>query len=82
MEDLFVQWKNYHELSIMEMRRTGDFCDVTLMCKYGDVQAHQMVLFTGSEVFSRMLREGLKETEDSVTFSALGGGRSDVALLR
>ena len=59
MEDVFVQWKNYHEqfrFSIMEMRRTGDFCDVTLMCEDGEVQAHQMVLITGSEVFSRMLK--------------------------
>ena len=59
MDKVFVEWKNYHQqfkFSLLEMRRTGDFCDVTLVCEDGEVQAHQLVLSTGSEVFSRMLK--------------------------
>ena len=59
MEKVFVQWKNYQEcfrFSLMEMRRTGDFCDVTLVCEDGDVRAHRLVLSTGSSVFSKMLK--------------------------
>ena len=59
MEKISVQWKNYWETfrnSLMEMRKTGDFCDVTLVCEDGDVHAHGFVLSTGSNVFSKMLK--------------------------
>ena len=59
MEKIIVQWENYWETfsnSLVEMRKTGDFCDVTLVCEDGDVRAHGFVLSTGSNVFSKMLK--------------------------
>ena len=70
MEKISVQWKNYWETfrnSLMEMRKTGDFCDVTLVCEDGDVRAHGFVLSTGSNVFSKMLKSTSKSQSNHNT---------------
>ena len=76
MENIFVEWKNHHEefrYSLMERRRSGDFCDVTLMCEDGDILAHQIVLSAGSSVFNRMLNAAIftKKVEQKVQLKGI-----------
>ena len=55
-----MQWTNYQEQlrnSLSEMRRTGDFSDITLIYEDGEVWAHKLVLSTGSTVFNKMLKK-------------------------
>ena len=60
MTQIFVDWKNYSNqfrYSIMEMKQTGDFSDVTLVCEDGEIQAHRLVLSTGSRLLCKMLKD-------------------------
>ena len=60
MQAITMQWTNYQEQlrnSLSEMRRTGDFSDITLVYEDGKVWAQKLVLSTGSTVFNKMLKK-------------------------
>ena len=50
-------FQNRSELWIQGAQRDTEFCDVTLVCKDYEVQAHRLVLSWGSRVFQQILQK-------------------------
>ena len=59
-EQLMLKWSDFHnnvEKAFEESRKGQDFFDITLVCEDYEVQAHRLVLSSGSNFFQGVLRK-------------------------
>jgi len=56
--EYFFHWNNFEESiknSYQELREKNMFCDVTISCENSEVEAHKVILATGSSFFRNLL---------------------------
>ena len=59
-DEITLKWSDFQnniEFSFAEARKELDFCDVTLLCEDDQLEAHRIVLSSGSTLFQRILKK-------------------------